>query len=385
MQTLDILERLIAFPTISSDPNRALIDYCAALLRGAGADVQIINDPHQDKANLYATFGPRDVPGVMLSGHTDVVPVEGQEWSVPPFAMTCADAKVYGRGATDMKGFVACVLAAISKADQSALKTPLHVALSYDEEIGCLGVRSLIDMLQSAPIRPRFCIVGEPTLMGVATGHKGKTALRATCRGREAHSALAPTGLNAIHLANDLIHDIRTLQTEVAESGQQDDDFDVPYTTLHVGKISGGVALNIVPNTCALDFEIRNILEDDPKAVLERLNTRIDARLKSLRDKFPEAAIEIETTNTYPPLGTEPDADVVGFVKSLTGTNTSFKVAFGTEGGLFSQDLGIATVICGPGSMAQGHKPDEFVSLDQLRRCDEMLAALIARLSSGGI
>lgn len=382
MQTREILKDLIAFPTISVAPNRALIDYCADLLQAVGADVTLIEAHGGKKANLYATIGPRDRPGVLLSGHTDVVPIEGQNWSVPAFEMTQTDGKLFGRGTTDMKGFIASAIAAALSAAQLDLKTPLHLALSYDEEIGCIGVRSMIDMLANAPFRPMFCIVGEPTDMGVATGHKGKTACKVTCTGREGHSALAPTALNAIYLATDMIAAIRALQSEIAgKAGDQ--AYDVPYTTLHVGKIEAGVALNIVPNHASLMFEIRNLVGDVPESLLSHLRESADQIIAPLRHDFPEAGIKFEITNTYPPLDTDGDADVVRFVKSLTGSNATKKVAFGTEGGLFSRDLGISTVICGPGSMAQGHKPDEYVSLVQLEKCDAMLAALISRLEAG--
>jgi acetylornithine deacetylase len=383
MNTQDILRDLIAFQTVSANANRALIDYCADLLRTVGAEITIIEDATGQKANLYATIGPKDVPGVLLSGHTDVVPVEGQSWTVPPFQMTQTDGKLFGRGTTDMKGFVASAMKAALNAGMRELKTPLHVALSYDEEIGCIGVRSMIEMLANAPFRPRLCIVGEPTLMAVATGHKGKSAYQVTCAGREAHSALAPTALNAIHLACDMISFIRDLQNEIAEGEVQDDDYDVPYSTLHVGKIEGGVALNIVPHQAGFTFEIRNVSQDNPDALLAKIKGHAESLLSPLRATFPEAIIDVAMTNSYPPLDTSNDAEVVGFVKSLTGANSTIKVAFGTEGGLFSSELGIPTVICGPGSMSQGHKPDEFVSIDQLDECDAMLDALIERLVVG--
>ena len=383
MQTADILARLIGFDTTSSKPNRALMDWVQDLLGGAGIAAQIIPDASGGKANLYATIGPQDRPGVMLSGHTDVVPVDGQVWTRPPFVLTEAEGRYYGRGATDMKGFVASALAAALMAARRPLATPLHLALSYDEEVGCLGVVSLIDMLAHAPHLPAMCIVGEPTGMQVATGHKGKIALRATCTGREGHSALAPMALNALHLGADFLGAVRRLQDEVAESGLQDGDYDVPYTTLHVGKMQGGVQVNIVPNSCTLDFEIRNLAGDDPQALIDRLRVEADRITAPLKAAFPEAAISIDRLWDYPGLGTPSSAPVVQFVKSLTGANGTMKVAFGTEGGLFSTRLGIPTVICGPGSMAQGHKPDEWVSVGQIARCDAMLAALLDRLEAG--
>lgn len=381
MQSVDILKELVAFPTVSADPNRALIGYCADLLREVGAEVTLIEAEEGQKANLYATLGPGDRAGVMLSGHTDVVPVEGQDWTVPPFALTEREGRLYGRGTADMKGFLACALAAALRAGE--LRTPLHLALSHDEEIGCVGVRSLIDMLAHAPVRPRFCIVGEPTSMQVVTGHKGKTALRVRCTGREGHSALAPKALNAIHLACDMIGAIRALQAEVADGGLRDEGYDVPYSTLHVGRIDGGVALNIVPNACGFDFEIRNLAGDDPEALIVAFRERAEEIVAPMRARFPEASIEMEVTNRYPGLDTAEDAEVVAFVKALTGGNGTGKVAFGTEGGLFSSALGVPTVVCGPGSMAQGHRPDEYVSLEQIARCDAMLEALLSRLRAG--
>jgi acetylornithine deacetylase len=319
----------------------------------------------------------------MLSGHTDVVPVDGQVWTRPPFVLTEAEGRFYGRGAADMKGFVASALATALVAARRPLATPLHLALSHDEEVGCLGVASLIDLLAQAPYRPAMCIVGEPTGMQVATGHKGKIALRATCTGREGHSALAPMALNALHLGADFLGAVRRLQDEVARSGLTDGDYDVPYTTLHVGKMQGGVQVNIVPNSCTLDFEIRNLAGDDPQALIDRLRAEADRITAPLKAAFPEAAITIDRLWDYPGLGTPTSAPVVQFVKSLTGANGTMKVAFGTEGGLFSTRLGIPTVICGPGSMAQGHKPDEWISVEQIARCDAMLAALLDRLEAG--
>ncbi len=378
----DILNRLLAFDTVSHKPNLALLAYVKDLLEVVGIAVTLIPDAGGGKANLYATVGPGD-GGVMLSGHTDVVPVEGQDWTKPPFAMTETGGRIYGRGAADMKGFVACAVTAMLEAARRPLRVPLHLALSYDEEIGCIGVRSLIDMLALAPVRPRFCIVGEPTGMQVATGHKGKVALRATCTGREGHSALAPMALNALHLAGDFLTAVRGLQAEVAATGLRDGDYDVPYTTLHVGKMSGGVQVNIVPNHATLDFEIRSLAGEDVAGLIARLEALAEGIVAPLRTEFPEAAIRVERLWDYPGLGTPSDAEVVRFVKGLTGANGTIKVAFGTEGGLFDRRLGIPTVICGPGSMAQGHKPDEFVTVEQLERCEAMLAALIGRLEAG--
>ena len=383
MNSFEILERLIAFPTVSRDSNLDLIGYVSELLEGHGIACRIIRSDDGQKANLFATAGPADRPGVMLSGHTDVVPVDGQDWTLPPFAMTERDGKLYGRGAADMKGFVACALAACIRASGTNLETPLHLALSYDEEIGCIGVRSLVDMLRDAPHKPLLCIVGEPTGMQVATGHKGKIGAHAACRGREGHSALAPLALNAIHLGCDFVSALRAEQARLAREGARDSDYDIPYTTVHVGKMNAGVALNIVPNLCRIDFEIRNIATDDAGEILDRIKGEARRIANEAAAIAPEAAIEIDVFNTYPGLDTPPDSKAVAFVKSLTGANGTIKVAFGTEGGLFSRDVGTPTVVCGPGSMAQGHKPDEFVSVEQMHRCEEMLEKLLARLSAG--
>ncbi len=381
MNSIAILENLVAFPTVSRDSNLGLISYVAAVLTEHGIAYELIHDAAGGKANLFATIGPAGMTGVMLSGHTDVVPVDGQDWTLPPFEMTRRDGKLYGRGAADMKGFVACAISACIKASKLPLKTPLHLALSYDEEIGCIGVRSLIEMLQDAPQRPLLCIVGEPTNMQVATGHKGKIGARAVCRGREGHSALAPLALNAIHLGCDFVAALRTEQERLATQGARDGDYDIPYTTVHVGKMNAGVALNIVPNLCTLDFEIRNIAADDASAILERLRAEAKRIATAASSVAPEAAIDIEIFNTYPGLDTPAVSQAVAFVKSLTGANGTIKVAYGTEGGFFSRDVGVPTVVCGPGSMAQGHKPDEFVSVEQLNRCDDMLEKLLNRLA----
>jgi acetylornithine deacetylase len=378
--TLELLERLIAFPTVSRDPNRALIDFVVGFLAERGIESELIATPDGRKANLFATVGPKDVPGVMLSGHTDVVPVEGQAWSSDPFRLSMRDGRAYGRGTADMKGFLAAALALVDRAVGEPLSTPLHLAFSHDEEVGCVGVRSLIERMAGWELRPRFCLVGEPTSMRVALGHKGKLAARACAHGVAGHSALAPKALNAIHLACDFVERLRFRQAELAESGRQDNKYDVPYTTIHVGKIGGGTALNIVPETCTIDFEVRNVAGDDAAEILEGLRQDAETIVARERPRFECAAIDIETVNAYPALDTAPDAEVVAFAKALVEEDSHFKVAFGTEGGLFHDNLSIPTVVCGPGSMDQGHKPDEFVSLDQLAAADRMMDRLLLKL-----
>ena len=383
MSTLDYLEKLLSFDTTSAHSNSELITWVQSELLAMGAIVKIIPNEDGSKAKLFATLGPKDIGGVMLSGHTDVVPVTGQDWTVPAFSMTRRDGKVFGRGTTDMKGFIASMMTAAREASVQNLKTPLHLALSYDEEVGCIGVRSMIDMLNNAPIRPQMCIVGEPTGLLVATGHKGKIAARAKCIGCAGHSALAPFAVNALYLANDFITKLRKVQETLRLGATQDHDYDVPYTTLHVGRIKGGGALNIVPHLCELDFEIRNLAQDDAAEILNNLTQAAKSIALEAQNIASEANIEIEVFNTYPGLDTASNEPVVGFVKSLTGANSTIKVAYGTEGGLFDQRLGVPTVVCGPGDMAQGHKPDEFITETQLSACDAMLDNLIQRLIIG--
>jgi len=252
MNSHDLLARLIAFPTVSRDSNRGLIDFVRDFLAGCGVASQLFESPDGRKANLYATVGPQDRAGVLLSGHTDVVPVDGQQWATDPFALIERDGRLYGRGSADMKGFLACALAMAARASRENLRVPLHLALSYDEELGCLGVRSLIDAMATWPQRPRLCIVGEPTLLRTAVGHKGKMALHARCCGHPAHSAFPAQGINAIHLAGDFIARLRARQAQIEQSGPRDPAYEVPTTTLHVGTIHGGTALNIIPATCEL-------------------------------------------------------------------------------------------------------------------------------------
>lgn len=381
--SVSLLEKLVAFDTVSHHANMALIEYIAETFGNLGIESRIIPNENATKANLLATVGPKDRGGVMLSGHTDVVPVDGQDWTKPAFEMTCQDGKYYGRGTTDMKGFVACAIHAAIKAQSRPLKSPLHLAFSYDEEIGCQGVRSMIDVLREAIPRPLMCIVGEPTSLAVATGHKGKVAIHARCLGQEGHSALAPFSLNALHLGTDLVQALRDVQQIVQKNFARDEDYDVPYTSVHVGRIHAGVALNIVPNLCEVDFEIRYLAEDNLRDILDLVTERVSRIVEKAKQQFGGAGIFLTESFSYPGLKTAANSEVVQFVKSLGGTNSTNKVAFGTEGGIFSTELSLPTVVCGPGSMEQGHKPDEYIEASQIALCDQMMDTLIDRLCAG--
>ena len=379
--TEKILKQLIAFPTVSKDSNLALIHYIKDYLDGLGISATLIFNQEKTKANLYATVGPSDKPGIMLSGHTDVVPIDGQAWTVEPFAMRCQQERLYGRGTTDMKGFIASVLSMLPDAVERSLNLPIHLAFSYDEEIGCVGVRRMIDMLETAPLKPKFCVIGEPTMMQVGIAHKGKTAGICTCTGVEAHSALADKGLNAIYLATEMIQQIRGLQQVLKLSNEHDHHYDVPYTTLHVGVIEGGTALNIIPKQCAFKFEIRNIQSDDPNQIMDQIRQSAKDIADAYREDFADADIHIDIFNQYPALDTSAEEAVVKFAQQMMDTDTFIKLAFGTEGGLFQNRLGIPTVVCGPGSMDQGHKPDEFIARSELKRCDEFLGKILDHIS----
>ena len=379
--TAAILADLIAFPTVSRSGNRALVDYVRSLVEPAGARVTLTDDG--DNANMWISVGPDDAPGVVLSGHSDVVPVVGQPWSRDPFVLHAADGRLYGRGTADMKGFVASAIRAILIAARRQLKTPLQLAISFDEEIGCIGVRTLLPVLAAQPVRPLLVWIGEPTGLMLASGHKGKSSYRVTCTGRAAHSALTPQGLNAIYLASDFISALRSVQDDLIARTVPDPAYDVGYSTVHVGTIRGGETLNIVPNACTLEFEIRDLASDDVAAIEARIRDLAQAIVAPWRGRFPEAAITIEPVNFYPGLDTR-HPGALALARAVSGHNgAEIKLAFGTEGGLFAQTLGVPAVICGPGSMDQGHKPDEFVTEDQLARCDAMLERLIDRLEVG--
>jgi len=372
----DLLARLIAFPTVSRDSNLALIDFVRDYLEGLGLSCELDYNAERSKANLHARLGPAGAGGVMLSGHSDVVPVDGQAWSVPAFALTERDGLLYGRGAADMKGFIACVLAAVPRFLEQPLRLPLHIAISYDEEVGCLGVRSLVERLRASPERPAICLIGEPTEMRPVLGHKGKLAMRCQVHGAACHSAYAPQGVNAIEYAARLIGKLGEIGAQLAAPARHDARFDPPYSTVQTGLIQGGRALNIVPAECRFDFEVRALPADDPQQVARDLRAYAETELlPQMRAVSAASAIEFQALSAYPGLATDPQGEAAELLALLSGSRDFSTVAFGTEGGLFDE-AGIATVICGPGSMEQGHKPDEFVSLAQLDACDALLARL---------
>lgn len=378
--SLDLLERLVAFPTVSRDSNLALIGFIRDYLAGHGVASELFLNAEGTKANLFATLGPTDRGGVVLSGHTDVVPVDGQAWTRDPFRLSESEGRLYGRGTADMKGFIASVLAAVPAFLAQPLRLPVHLAFSYDEEVGCLGVRSLLDALAQRPNRPRLCLIGEPTELRPVLGHKGKLAMRCQVHGAACHSAYAPQGVNAIEYAARLIGHLGEIGEELARPEHHDPRFDPPYSTVQTGLIEGGRALNIVPAECRFDFEVRALPGFDAQQVATRLDRYAQAELvPRMQAVQPGTGIRFEPLGSYPGLATDAASEAAELVALISGSRDFGTVAFGTEGGLF-HEAGIPTVVCGPGSMDQGHKPDEFVTLAQLEACDVMLLRLAEHL-----
>ncbi|WP_241503697.1 acetylornithine deacetylase [Ferruginivarius sediminum] len=382
-KTVRMLERLIAFDTTSRNSNLELIRDVERYLTGLGVDCELTYDDAGGKANLFATLGPVDRPGIALSGHTDVVPVNGQDWSSDPFDAVQRDGKFYGRGTCDMKGFLAACLAYAPKFLEARPETPVHLCLSYDEEVGCLGVRKLLADLARRPVKPRMVIVGEPTEMRVVNAHKGKLSMRATVRGLSCHSSLAPQGVNAVEAAARLTVFLSDMARRKAQEGPFDEAFDVPHTTVQAGVIDGGTAVNIVPSECRLAFEFRNLPQDDPRDLLAEAVDFVRREVEPAMQAIdPATGFTFEELASFPALDTEPDAAVVTLTKALARANSTSKVAFGTEAGLFAAD-GIPAVVCGPGSIEQAHKPDEFITLDQLAQCEWFLDRLLDHVRGG--
>ena len=382
--SLELIDKLVAFDTTSRESNLELIAYVQDYLARLGVDSLLVHNDENSKANLYATLGDRDKPGIMLSGHTDVVPVDGQRWDTNPFRLTPKDGKLYGRGTADMKTFIAIVLAFAPRMLKKGLRTPVHLAFSHDEEVGCIGVRRLIEKLKDMPVKPALCIVGEPTGMQVVTGHKGKRSFVAKFRGLEAHSALAPQGVNAIEYAAELITFLKGMARKKQADGPHESLYDVTHTTVHTGMIAGGTQLNIVPKSCRVEFEFRYIGDDDPDKLEAEIRTYAKDKLEpAMRAVSPEAGIDIDRYNDMPGLNTDPNAEVVAFVKALAGRNDHAKVAFGTEAGLFQTRVDIPTVVCGPGAIAQAHKPNEFITVDQVLKGEEFMKRLMEKVCGG--
>jgi acetylornithine deacetylase len=373
----EVLASLVSFDTTSRNSNLPLIAWVESYLAGMGVASTRAPGPEPEKTNLWVTLGPNDAPGYILSGHTDVVPVDGQSWASDPFRLAARDGRLYGRGACDMKGFLACCLAAVPDMLKQPLRRPIHLALSYDEEVGCVGVRHLITMLQRDGIHPLGCFVGEPTGMEVVVGHKSKRSFRVTVRGHTVHSSLAPEGVNAVEYAARLIVKIREISDRNARNGPFDPLYDVAFSTGHTGTVQGGTALNIVPETCAFDFEFRAIAADDPDALAEEVKRYAREVLEpEMRAVAPEAGIDFALRSGFAGLETAPDSELVSFAKRLAGRNRHSKVAYGTEAGLF-QAGGTPSVVIGPGSIEQAHKADEFIAIEDLARCCAFLDRLI--------
>jgi acetylornithine deacetylase len=378
--SIEMIRRLVAYPTVSRDSNLELIHYVRDYLEPFDADVRLTHDDARRKANLFATLGPRGEPGIVLSGHTDVVPTEGQAWDTDPFELVEKDGRLYGRGTADMKSFIAVALASLPGFVGRGLKAPLHLALTYDEEVGCLGVGRLIRDITAAGVRARACIVGEPTMMRPVISHKGKRGYRCTVRGLAAHSAYAPSGVNAVEYAAEAVAYLKNMARRLRDRGPHDHGFDVPHTTVHAGVIRGGTALNIVPHECAFDFEFRHLPADDPERLLREFRDHLRTTLEpEMRAVNPATGFIIEPLSEIPVLDTDPENEAVALTQELAGSHDIDKVSYATEGSQF-QRAGIATVVCGPGSIAQAHKPNEYVTLEQVGRCESFMRRLMDRI-----
>ncbi len=372
--TVEMLARLIAFDTTTRNSNVPLIAYVEDYLTGHGISHMRI-DYAEGKTNLYATIGPDVSDGIVLSGHTDVVPVDGQDWASEPFIMEERGGKFYGRGTADMKGFIAAVLALVPHFKSLNLKTPIHLALSCDEEVGCKGVRPLMAHIRDHLKKPRAVFVGEPTMMQVVNGHKSAVTFNTEVLGHEAHSSLTHRGVNAIMVAAEVIGEINVLRKELITKGDSSGRFDPPYSTIHVGTINGGTAKNIIPRGCNFQWETRLLPNADPAFVpsrIEALRLRLEPELKAISQ---DVGITTISTNEVPGLAPEKDSIAEQLALQATGGNATHAVSYCTEAGLFQQ-IGLPAIICGPGDIAQAHKPDEFVSREQLKLCENYLMRL---------
>jgi acetylornithine deacetylase len=380
MDALSLVKTLIGFDTTSRGSNLELISFVRALLEKAGARCRLTPDASGQKANLFATFGPEGDGGIVLSGHTDVVPVDGQDWSSDPFKAEVRGSKLYGRGACDMKGFVGVALALAPEIANAKLTRPLHFALSYDEEVGCVGVTGLLEDLKREGIRPALAIVGEPTLMKIVGAHKGGAKLVTTCHGREHHSSAPEKGANAVMMAGEFV----AMLDNVWDGLRADADprFDPPHSTVQATVIAGGTAVNILARQADVTWEYRCLPDRDPSAILETVRQRTEAEIApKYRARAPEAALTTKLHAQYPGLRMDEDSPAVRLAREVTGANAVEAVSYGTEAGHF-QNYGIPAVICGPGSIEQAHRADEFCELSELVACETFLRKIIAKASA---
>ena len=379
MNTRSWLEKLVAFDTTSRNSNLALIETVRDALAHQGLKVELIHSPEGDKANLFATLPADDGStqgGIVLSGHTDVVPVDGQHWDTNPFALTEKDGKLFGRGSADMKGYIAASLALVPEFIAMPRKKPLHIALSYDEEVGCAGAPVMLRALQARGQVADGCVVGEPTSMQVVVAHKGINLYRCKVHGKAAHSSLTPKGCNAIEYAARLICHIRDVADQFKAQGPYDEFYDVPFTTMTTNQISGGIAVNTIPELCEFNYEFRNLPGMTAESIQAKVESYVrDELLPRMQREFADARIDIETGPYAPALEASEQAAITALVRALTADTTKRKVAYGTEAGLF-QNIGIPTVVCGPGNIEQAHKPNEFVEISQLDACERFLRKL---------
>ena len=382
--TLREITQLIKFGTISRDSNLPLIDYVSERLNALGIESKLIHDATGQKANLLATIPAGDgtrTGGIVLSGHTDVVPVDGQDWRSDPFTPQIRDGKLYARGACDMKSFIGVVMAKLDSMVAAELSEPIHLAFSYDEEVGCIGAVDLVAAITADGLKPRSAIVGEPTSMRVVRGHKSVNVIKVDFHGVAAHSSLTTLGVNAISAATDFAAFVDAKAKEFASAGASDEAFIVPYTTTTVNQIQGGIAVNTIPALCTLHFEFRSIGADDPVALIEIFRAealRIETLMKA---QNPDACVEFAVLAQTPGLNTPAEASIVSLAAELGGTPSPDKATYGTEAGLFF-NAGIPTVVCGPGDIAQAHAPDEFITLEQIAACESFIDNLVASLAA---
>ncbi|MFO1324955.1 MAG: acetylornithine deacetylase [Burkholderiales bacterium] len=379
LASLGLIRTLVGFDTTSRDSNLALIEWVRGYLAGHGVESTLTFDDGGGKANLFATLPARDGNatrgGIVLSGHTDVVPVDGQPWDTDPFCVTVKDGRLYGRGVTDMKSFSAVGLSFVPEFLRRGLAQPVHFALSYDEEVGCIGVRRLIADLVARGIAPAGCVVGEPTGMELVVAHKGKRGWRCRVRGHEAHSSLTPLGVNAVQIACEIVAYIAQRARDFRDGGRRDDAYDVPYTTVHVGVIRGGTALNIVPRDCSFDFEIRHLPFDDPDAFVADVRAFAARFLPEMRAVDPGTYIDFDHLSTLPGFDTHDGSAITALGHACSGTTDVGKVSFGTEASLF-HSANVPTIICGPGHIAQAHQPNEWVAIEQVAQCEAFMRRL---------